>query len=85
MDGRFRDSFCRDADAEKDLSRLEEISELLENNEIGLEDSISLYEEGIKLSKSCLTTLKKAELKVTKLKNELTDLTSNINKDLIEE
>jgi len=70
---------------EKDLSRLEEISELLENNEIGLEDSISLYEEGIKLSKSCLTTLKKAELKVTKLKNELTDLTSNSNKDLIEE
>ena len=70
---------------EKDLSRLEKISELLENNEIGLEDSISLYEEGIKLSKSCLTTLKKAELKVTKLKNELTDLTSNINKNLIEE
>jgi exodeoxyribonuclease VII small subunit len=70
---------------EKDLSRLEEISELLENNDIGLEDSISLYEEGINLSKSCLTTLKKAELKVTKLKNELTDLTSNINKDIIEE
>ncbi|NNG28165.1 MAG: exodeoxyribonuclease VII small subunit [Ignavibacteriaceae bacterium] len=70
---------------EKDLSRLEKISELLENNEIGLEDSISLYEEGIKLSKSCLTTLKKAELKVTKLKNELTTLTSNINKDIIEE
>ncbi len=70
---------------EKDLSRLEEISELLESNEIGLEDSISLYEEGIKLSKSCLTTLNKAELKVTKLKNELTDLTSNINKDLNEE
>lgn len=70
---------------EKDLSRLEEISELLENNEIGLEDSISLYEEGVKLSKSCLTTLKKAELKVTKLKNELTDLTSNLNKNIIEE
>ncbi len=70
---------------EKDLSRLEEISELLESNEIGLEDSISLYEEGIKLSKSCLTTLKKAELKVTKLSNELTDLTSNFNKDIIEE
>ena len=64
---------------------MEKISELLESNEIGLEDSISLYEEGIKLSKSCLTTLKKAELKVTKLKNELTNLTSNSNKDLIEE
>lgn len=70
---------------EKDLSRLEKISELLENNDIGLEDSISLYEEGIKLSKSCLTTLKKAEIKVTKLSNELSDLTSNINKDIIEE
>ena len=70
---------------EKDLSRLEEISELLESNEIGLEDSISLYEEGIKLSKNCLTTLKKAELKITKLKNQLTDLTSNLNNDIIEE
>ena len=70
---------------EKDLSRLEDISELLENNDIGLEDSISLYEEGINLSKSCLTSLKNAELKITKLKNELTDLTSNINKDIIEE
>jgi exodeoxyribonuclease VII small subunit len=70
---------------EKDLSRLEEISGLLENDEIGLEDSISLYEEGIKLSKSCLTTLKKAEIKVTKLSDELTDLTSNLNKDKIEE
>lgn len=70
---------------EKDLSRLEEISELLENNDIGLEDSISLYEEGVKLSKGCLTTLKNAELKVTKLRNELTDLTSNLDEDLNEE
>ena len=70
---------------EKDLSRLEKISELLENNEIGLEDSISLYEEGIKLSKSCLTTLKKAELKVTKLSNELSELTSNNNNEIIKE
>ena len=69
----------------KILSRLEEISGLLENDEIGLEDSISLYEEGINLYKSCLTTLKNAELKVTKMNNELTDLTSNLNKDKIEE
>ncbi len=70
---------------ENDLKRLEEISEILESGEIGLEDSVSLYEEGIKLSKNCLTTLKKAELKVSKLRNELTDLTSNLNDDLNED
>ena len=39
---------------ESDLKRLEEISNLLENNEIGLDDAIALYEEGIKLSKNCI-------------------------------
>ena len=50
------------------LSRLQEISELLESDEISLEDSISLYEEGINLSKVCYELLDKAELKVTELK-----------------
>ncbi len=59
---------------EENLSRLEEISNLLESKEIGLDDAILLFEEGIKLSKTCITNLKKAELKITKLKSELSDI-----------
>lgn len=60
---------------EHDLSRLEEISRLLEEDNVELEEAISLFEEGVKLSKSCLQTLKKAELKITELKNDLGKIT----------
>ncbi len=55
------------------LKRLEEISELLEGQEISLEESINLYEEGIKLAKECYKMLNEAELKVTALKKTLDD------------
>jgi exodeoxyribonuclease VII small subunit len=61
---------------ESDLKRLEEISNLLENNEIDLDDAIALYEEGIRLSKNCIKKLKDAELKVTELKKELSEVSS---------
>jgi len=70
---------------EENLSRLEEISTLLENEELGLDDSISLFEEGIKLSKSCMTALKKAELKITELKSELSEVTSEEVEENFEE
>ncbi|MCZ6702313.1 MAG: exodeoxyribonuclease VII small subunit [Ignavibacteria bacterium] len=70
---------------EQNLSRLEEISNLLESKEIGLDDAISLFEEGIKLSKTCITNLKKAELKITKLKSELSDITLEENDEFIED
>ncbi|MFA7421142.1 MAG: exodeoxyribonuclease VII small subunit [Melioribacteraceae bacterium] len=56
---------------ESSLSRLEEISGQLESGEVGLEESIRLYEEGIELAKICYSTLKNAELKVTELKKQL--------------
>lgn len=56
---------------EESLKRLQEISELLESDEITLEDSIELYEEGIKLSKKCYSILDKAELKVEQLNKEI--------------
>jgi exodeoxyribonuclease VII small subunit len=59
---------------EKSLSRLEEISSLLESDEIGLEEALKLYEEGINLSRECLTSLKKAELKITELKKKVEDI-----------
>ena len=62
---------------EEDLKRLEEISILLEDNKIGLDDAVSLYEEGIKLSKSCIKKLKDAELKIIELKKGLSEISSD--------
>jgi exodeoxyribonuclease VII small subunit len=61
---------------EANMARLEEISSLLEGDEIGLEEALSLYEEGIELSKKCIGTLKNAELKITELKKQIDTLTS---------
>lgn len=67
---------------EKSLIRLQEISDLLENQEIDLDESLQLYEEGIKLSKNCFTLLKKAELKVTELKKQLeTEISEDLNQN----
>ena len=60
---------------ERDLSRLEEISRILDEDNVELEKAILLFEEGVKLSKTCLKTLKQAELKITELKSELGKLT----------
>ena len=60
---------------EQDLSRLEEISRILEEDNVELEKAILLFEEGVKLSKTCSKTLKQAELKITELKSELGKLT----------
>jgi exodeoxyribonuclease VII small subunit len=63
---------------EASIKRLQEISDLLENGDIGLEDSIKLYEEGINLTKICYSSLKEAELKVTEIKRQLeSDLKEN--------
>ena len=56
---------------EQDLSRLEEISRKLEEDNLELGEAISMFEEGVKLSKSCLKTLREADLKITELKGEL--------------
>lgn len=54
-------------DFEKKLGRLEEIVQKMEKGEIGLEDSLKLFEEGIKLSRECHTRLNEAEETVKKL------------------
>lgn len=56
---------------EDSLKRLQEISELLESDEIALDTSIKLYEEGMKLSKECYKILEEAELKVQELNNDI--------------
>ena len=66
---------------ETKLNRLEEISSLLDSEDIGIEEAISLYEEGIKLSRECTATLKNAELKITELKSKISDLTPPLAED----
>jgi exodeoxyribonuclease VII small subunit len=56
---------------EEALQRLEEISSLLADENVPLEEILKLYEEGIKLTKLCQTKLKEAELTIKKLDNEL--------------
>ena len=52
---------------ESALRRLEEISDLLENEDTPLEDSINLFEEGIELKEFCEEKLKSAKLKIDKI------------------
>lgn len=52
---------------EQAMSRLEEIIAALENNQISLEKSVDLFQEGIKLSKICSDKLAGIEDKVAKI------------------
>lgn len=51
-------------DFEKKLGRLEEIVSKMEAGDLALEDSLKLFEEGVKLSRECNTQLTEAEQKV---------------------
>ena len=51
-------------DFEKNLIRLEEIVGKMERGELSLDDSLKLFEEGVKLSKECHQRLSEAENKV---------------------
>ncbi|MGM0545619.1 MAG: exodeoxyribonuclease VII small subunit [Bacteroidota bacterium] len=60
---------------EEALKRLEEIVNELEDESISLEQSIDLYEEGIKLSKICTETLEEAELRIQNVADKHADNT----------
>jgi exodeoxyribonuclease VII small subunit len=49
---------------ENQLKRLEEIVRALEGGELPLDDSLRLFEEGVKLSRACHDKLGQAERKV---------------------
>jgi exodeoxyribonuclease VII small subunit len=49
---------------EEALKKLESIVEQLEDEEITLEDSVKLYEEGVKMSTFCTEILEQAELRI---------------------
>lgn len=50
---------------EKNMQRLSEIVAKLEQGDLTLEESVKLYEEGVKLSAACSQALEQARLKVT--------------------
>ena len=52
---------------EESLSKLEEIIAKLESSDVSLDNSINLFEEGIKHITDCKSALKKAEEKIVKL------------------
>lgn len=54
-------------DFEKSLQQLEKIVQQMEGGDLGLEESLKQFEQGIQLAKSCQTALSSAELKVTQL------------------
>ena len=52
---------------ESAMKRLEEISDLMDRGDLGLDDTIKLFKEGTELSKMCKSMLDEAELEVKML------------------
>ena len=57
------------ANFEDNMENLEKIVTELEKGDLNLDESISKFEEGIKISKECNKTLEEAEKKITILIN----------------
>ena len=55
---------------EEQMEDLEKIVGELEKGELNLDDSVTKFEEGIKISKECNKILQEAEKKITMLVNE---------------
>ena len=55
---------------EEMMKELENIVQKLDNEAVSLEESLDLYQRGMKLSTNCDSTLKEAEKKVNELMQE---------------
>jgi exodeoxyribonuclease VII small subunit len=55
---------------EESMARLEDIVDLLQENEQPLDETIKLFEEGLKLVRDCEGKLKEFETKVAELSEE---------------
>ena len=60
----------KDNNFETNLKKLEMIVDKLESGDIGLEESVKLYEEGMKIKKLCDKKLKDIEMQIKKIKIE---------------
>ena len=59
-----------DINFEDAMKELEKIAEELEKGNLSLDDSVSKFEDGMKLSKKCSDLLDTAEKKITMLIND---------------
>ena len=55
---------------ESAMNRLKEILDKIENEKLNIDNSINLFEEGMKITKDCREILENAELKVQKIIEE---------------
>ena len=55
---------------ESNLKKLELIVDKLESGEIGLEESVKLYEEGMRIKKICDKKLQDIEMQIKKIRIE---------------
>lgn len=64
---------------ERNLKRLEEIVSLLEKNEVTLDESLALFQEGIELSRLCNEKLVDTEKQVVQImeNNQLKDVSDD--------
>lgn len=60
----------KDLSFEKAFLELKKISEKLDDNSVSLDESLTLFEEGVKLSKYCNEVLTKARQKINDLRND---------------
>lgn len=56
---------------ESAMTRLEEISRTLSENDVSLDESIKLYEEGVKLLKFCNDKLAQANVKLQNIEENI--------------
>ncbi len=66
-------SSSRAATFESSFTRLEEVVRKLEEGQLTLDEASGLFEEGMKLAKSCNELLSSAELKITRLKSNFAE------------
>lgn len=57
---------------EENAKKLEQIIAKLESGEVSLQESSSLFEEGMRLAKECYTLLQEQKGKITKIKQDNT-------------
>ena len=60
----------KDNNFETNLKKLQVIVDKLESSDIGLEESVQLYEEGMKIKKICDKKLNDIEMQIKKIKIE---------------
>ena len=58
----------------QNLNKLEEIVEKLNQNEVGIEESIKLFEKGVLVSEQALSALNEGQGKITILKQRMDEL-----------